>query len=353
MPTPNEVRRTVRGKIGILVLAGLALCRAAAASDEPLRTLADRDNFWIGAAVAISPFWADQTYRDTLAREFNIIVAENAFKSSEIRPAPDSYNFSNADDLVDFAEANGMTIRGHMLIWHNQLASWVTSGTYDRDAAIALMRDHIQTVVGRYQGRVAAWDVVNEAIDDSGAWRTDSFWYRTIGPDYVALAFTFAHEADPAAKLYYNDYSAEGMNAKSDAVYALVRDLKADGVPIDGVGWQMHVVNGFRIGQEHVENAERLAALGLDLTITELDVRLQLPATEAALDRQAEAYGDIGAFCLAQANCVALLTWGFTDRYSWIPGFFAGYGDALIFDANYRPKPAYRALHAALEGSPE
>lgn len=346
--------RSVTGRIGVLVLAGLALCRAAAAADnEPLRALADRDNFRIGTAVAISPFWADQTYRATLARQFNIIVAENAFKWSQIHPVPDSYSFGKADDLVDFARANGMMIRGHTLIWHNQLADWVSSGSYDREAAIALMRDHIRTVVGRYEGRVTAWDVVNEALDDSGALRADSFWYRTIGPDYIALALEFAHEADPAAKLYYNDYGAEGMNPKSDAVYALVRDLKAEGVPIDGVGWQMHVVNGFRIGREHAENAERLAALGLELTITELDVRIRLPATEAALDRQAETYGDIGAFCLAQANCAALLTWGFTDRYSWIPGFFAGYGDALIFDADYHPKPAYSALHAALEASRE
>jgi endo-1,4-beta-xylanase len=165
------------------------------------------------------------------------------------------------------------------------------------------------------------------------------------------MAFRFAREADPGALLYYNDYDAEGAGPKSDAVNELVRGLKARGVPIDGVGWQMHVENGFRTSPEHRENARRLAALGLRLSVTELDVRVELPATAADLARQAETYRDVAAFCLAEPAFEALLMWGFTDKYSWIPSFFPGKGAALIFDERYRPKPAYFALRGALEAA--
>ena len=198
------------------------------------------------------------------------------------------------------------------------------------------------TVVGRYRGRILAWDVVNEAVsDNNGQMRTDSFWHQRIGPEYIAMAFQFAREADPNAILYYNDYSAEGSGAKSDAVFNLVSGLVSQGVPIDGVGWQMHQINPFRIQQAHRTNAQRLGSLGLEVSITEMDVRISLPTTAQELSEQALAYRDLVEFCLAQPNVKTLVTWGFTDKYSWIPGFFSGFGDALIFDMNYQPKPAY------------
>jgi endo-1,4-beta-xylanase len=243
-----------------------------------------------------------------------------------------------------------MKIRGHTLVWHNQLPGWLTGGNFTRDEVTQILRDHILTLAGRYRGRVWAWDVVNEAISDSmGSLRTGSFWYQAIGPDYIKLAFQFAREADPAAKLYYNDYSIEGLNAKSDAVYALVQDLKNQGVPIDGVGWQMHQVGGFRIQPAHQTNATRLADLGLEISLTEMDVRINLPVTSEKLAQQADGYRDSITFCLAQSNCKALVTWGFTDKYSWVPGTFAGWGDALIYDATYQPKPAYFALQSVLQ----
>ncbi len=343
----DTCRRAATAGLVVLSIVGTA----TAANDAPLRVLAAASDLRIGAAVAMGPFRADKMYREVLAREFNILVAENAFKWSEIHIGRSAYYFDDTDALVTFAEDNDMAVRGHTLVWHNQLPGWLTSGTFSRDEAIAILHDHIATVVGRYAGRIAAWDVVNEAIGDDGRLREDSIWYRLIGPDYVAMAFRFAHEADPAAKLYYNDYNAEGMNAKSDAVYALVKRLVDDGVPIDGVGWQMHLVNGFGIGDGHRDNAQRLAALGLEISITELDVRTPLPSTEPALERQARAYGDVTAFCLAEANCKALLTWGFTDAHSWIPQFFRGTGDALPFDAELRPKPAYWAMNEALAGA--
>lgn len=346
MKESQMTRRTIIAA-GMIMLTFAVM---APAQNFPLRVAAEKRGFYVGAAVAIAPFRGDLQYQDTLKREFNIIVAENAFKWTEIHPGRDAYNFADTDALVEFAEANGMKIRGHTLVWHQQLPAWVTGGNVTRDEAIDLLRDHINTVMGRYRGRITAWDVVNEAIDDTtGGLRTASFWHQKIGPEYLRMAFEFAREADPQAKLYYNDYSAEGLGQKSDAVYSLLQGLIAAGTPVDGVGWQMHLVNGFRITDAHRQNAERLAALGLELAITELDVRARLPMSGADLQTQAASYTDVAGFCLSQPSCKALLTWGFTDRHSWVPGFFPGQGDALIFDANYQPKPAYEAMQQALQ----
>ena len=328
----------------VLGLALLLLARTPGAGQATgLRDYAMSNGVRVGAAVAVSPFYNESPYASALGREYNVIVAENAFKFGPIHPGPQTYNFADADALVNYAEANGMKIRGHTLVWHSQLPSWVTGGSFTRDQAIALMRDHIYAVVGRYRGRVWAWDVVNEALDGNGNLATNSFWQQKIGADYIRLAFQFTHEADPDALLYYNDYSIEDMSAKSNGAYNLARGLQQQGAPIQGVGWQTHLLNGFRVNSSHEQNIQRLAALGLEVSITELDVRMSLPATPSALAAQALAYGDVTRFCLAHGNCRALVTWGFTDRYSWIPGVFTGFGAALPFDENYLAKPAYTA----------
>src|SRR5262245_53794625 len=340
-------------RINWLALLLLALSLTAVAEAQTLRDAAAARGLRIGAAVNMSPFRNEPIYTQTLGREFNILVAENAMKFDAMHPAQNTYNFTDADALVAYAEANNMAVRGHTLVWHSQIPGWLTGGNFTRDQVIAIMRDHIMTVVGRYRGRIAAWDVVNEAVsDNNGQLRTDSFWHQRIGPEYIAMAFQFAHEADPDAKLYYNDYSAEGSGAKSDAVFNLVSGLVNQGVTINGVGWQMHQINPFRIQQAHRTNAQRLASLGLEVSITEMDVRISLPTTAQELSEQALAYRDVVEFCLSQPNVKTLVTWGFTDKYSWIPGFFSGFGDALIFDMNYQPKPAYSAMLSALGGGP-
>src|SRR5215475_8236470 len=334
-----------------LALAVCALAIARPAIAAPLRTSATAKGLFVGAAVNMTPFRNEPIYNDTLRREYNLLVAENAFKFDALHTARTTYNFTDADALVAFAQANGMAIRGHTLVWHNQLPSWLTSGNFTRDDVIAILRDHIMTVVGRYRGKILAWDVVNEAIDDAtGQPRTDSFWFQKIGQEYIAMAFQFAHEADPDAILYYNDYGAEASGAKSDAVFNLVSGLVNQGVPINGVGWQMHQINPFSFQQAHQTNAQRLGALGLEVSITEMDVRISLPTTAQELNEQALAYRDVVEFCLSQPNVKTLVMWGFTDKYSWIPGFFSGFGDALEFDANYQPKPAYSAMLSALGG---
>lgn len=328
----------------------LVHCSVGAAQTQPLRVAAEQRNFFIGAAVAMTPFANEAVYHQILQREFNVIVAENAFKWDAVRPSRSTFNFADTDALVNFAEANRMKIRGHTLVWHNQLPAWLTGGNFTRDEVIEILRQHILTFVGRYRGRIWAWDVVNEAIDDvNGGFRTTSFWHQKIGPDYIRLAFEFAREADPDAKLYYNDYSIEGMNTKSNAVFNLLSGLKSQGVPVDGLGWQMHQLNNFRIQEQHRINSRRIADLGLELSMTELDVRMQLPSTADKLQQQAQAYRDSIEFCMSEPHCKALVMWGFTDRHSWIPSTFSGQGDALIYDANYQPKPARAALLEVLE----
>lgn len=319
----------------------------AAPSGQRLRTLAQNRSFYIGAAVNTSAFTNNEaSYIDTLKGEYNVLVAENLMKFDAVHPERYRYDWTRSDQLVNFAETNGMKVRGHALAWHFQIPNWLTDGNFSSQEVKSILEDHVRTVVRRYKNRIWAWDVVNEAIADGGGYRTNSFWYQKLGPDYIKWAFQWAHEEDPNAILYYNDYGAEGLGSKSDSVYNLVRDLRNAGVPVEGVGWQLHETDGWRVSQGNRDNAARLKNLGVELSITELDLRIQLPATQAKLDSQAEGYRQAVEFCLS--NCAALLTWGFTDKYSWVPNFFSGYGDALPFDSNYQPKPAITQCKARL-----
>jgi endo-1,4-beta-xylanase len=316
-----------------------------------LRYLASQHGLLIGAAVDAKALQSNPTYARTLSREFSIVVLENVMKFANIHPAVKTYNFTAADQLVDFATANGMLVRGHTLLWYREDPNWVKSGNYSKDQLIQILHDHIATVVGRYKGRIFAWDVVNEALDDNGHLR-DNVWLRGIGPQYIDLAFQWAHQADPNALLFYNDYNAEGMGAKSNAIYDLVKGLKQRGVPIGGVGLQMHVtVNDHPSARDLKGNIQRLAALGLVVHITEMDVRLVQPASATSLAQQAQVYKGVLDACLAEAAaCQALITWGLSDKYSWVPGFYPGFGSALLFDTSFNPKPAYIMLKEALSG---
>jgi endo-1,4-beta-xylanase len=277
-----------------------------------------------------------------------MITPENAMKFGPLHPGRDSYDFGDADSIVDFAKSHGMEVRGHALVWHNQLPGWLIGKSWERDELIEVLREHIMTVVGRYRGRIDAWDVVNEAVADDGSLR-DAIWLRSIGPDYIDMAFRWAHEADPQARLFYNDYGGEGLGRKSEAIYDLVQGLRRRGVPIHGVGLQMHIgLWPFPSPQDVAANMSRLDALGLEVHVTEMDVRIVSPVTDEKLAEQARIYGDMLRVCLSARNCKAFALWGFTDRYSWIPQFFPGSGWALIFDESYRPKPAYNALSDAL-----
>jgi endo-1,4-beta-xylanase len=322
----------------------------------PLRALADMRGLPIGTAVDMPALEAEPKYRETLHKEFNACVAENAFKQPAVWKGPYEYSFAAPDRLAAFAQENGMALRGHTLIWHQAVPHWLRDGDYPARAVRDMLRAYIHAFVGRYRGRIGQWDVVNEALADDGGLRRDSFWYRTYGEDYISEAFTWAGEADPDARLYYNDYGAEDMGPKSNGVYALVRRLQSQGTPIHGVGLQCHFENGWRVTDDHRANVRRLEGLGLDWQVTECDIRICLdgPApTAEQLAEQARGYGDLIGLCLDEAGCRGFLVWGFTDRHSWIPGFRAGWGAALPLDDDYQPKQAYDAIAAALWGAPK
>ncbi len=313
-----------------------------------LRDLAKARGIKIGAAVAMEPLFSDALYRETLAREFGMITPENCLKFRSVHPRRYRYDFRAGDALAGFAADNGMKMRGHTLVWHESLPPWLIWGIFSREEMAEILKEHIQTVVGHYRGRITCWDVVNEAVEKDGRLR-ETIWLQNLGPGYLEDVFRWAHEADPEAKLYYNDYGAEGMDQKADAVYRLLKELRARGVPVHGVGLQMHFEVEKPPNLEHVAaNIKRLAELGLEVQVTELDLRIQEPVTEEKLAVQAGIYRDLLKICLAAPACRAFMMWGFTDRYSWIPDFFPGRGAALIFDRDYRPKPAYYALREAL-----
>jgi endo-1,4-beta-xylanase len=316
-------------------------------SPATLRRFATDRGFYVGAAVNISPLRNSGLYRETLKREFNMLVAENVMKWEVIHPGKTDYAFADGDAIVEFARENDMQVRGHTLLWHQQLPAWLTTGKFTRDELLEIMHEHIQTVVGHYKGQIMAWDVVNEAVSDSAGKLRDSIWLSGIGPEYIDYAFRWAHEADPDALLFYNDYNGEGMGTKANAIYELVKGMKARGVPIDGVGLQMHIGIGSALPPALLtRNIQRLSKLGLQVHITEMDVKIQdssAPMNERFV-AQAKVYQDIARACLNESACTALLTWGFTDQFTWIPGFTHKPDAPLLFDKSYAPKPAYTAL---------
>jgi endo-1,4-beta-xylanase len=318
----------------------------SAASPSPaLRDIAGSRQ--IGTAVDLPQLKTDTRYAEILAREFNSVTPENALKWERMEPARGSFNWGGADEIVTFAQAHGQKVRGHVLVWHSQLPGWLNGGGFSGAELREILQNHIATEVGRYAGEIYAWDVVNEPFADDGTWR-DTIWLRGLGQGYVADALRWAHAADPGAKLYLNDYDIEGINAKSDAMYELVKSLKAQGVPLDGVGFQAHYDLANPFPSDVAGNLKRFADLGIEVAFTELDARFKLPVTESALARQATYYGQTVAACLAVPACVGVTVWEFTDKYSWVPGFFAGKGAACLYDENLVPKPAYGAALAAL-----
>jgi endo-1,4-beta-xylanase len=333
------------------------LLEAAPESVIPLRQAAEARGFLIGTAVRPSLF-SEGAYSETLAREFNMIEPEDAMKWSVIRRQQGTFDFRDGDEIARFAEAHGMKVRGHCLVWDHDNPDWLVRGHFTPADLATLLQDHIRTVMGHYAGHVFAWDVINEALDENGRLR-DSTWFNKPGIgfsengwQYIEQVFQWAHRSDPHALLFYNEAEGEGLNRKSDAIYAMVKDFKQQGVPIDGVGMQMHLLLDFDT-KAVAANIARLTALGVQVHITELDVSVPLDSSGQAkaedLARQAEIYREIARACIQSSGCNAVQTWGFTDKYSWIGSHSHGSrGAALLFDRSYSPKPSYVTLRDVL-----
>jgi endo-1,4-beta-xylanase len=308
-----------------------------------LRTAGKAAGLLVGAATFPAAL-QEERYAKALAREFNFITPENEMKWEAIHPEPDKWNFGPADTLVKFAQKHGMKVKGHCLVWHAALPKWVNAQMTPEELRGAV-RKHILGEVGHYKGKVYAWDVVNEAVDDKEGLRK-SLFFDKLGEGYIAEVFRLAHEADPKALLIYNEYGAEGLGGKSDRVYELVKKLKADGVPIGGVGLQMHIsAKGYPKPADIAANVQRLAALGLKVNISEMDVRIREVKGELSerLELQRKVYNDVIAACIQEKGFMGVTFWGFTDAHSWVDHYF-GADDPLLFDEGYKPKPAYEGV---------
>ncbi|WP_051392965.1 endo-1,4-beta-xylanase [Glycomyces arizonensis] len=326
--------------------AGLALSTQFAHAQSTLRAGADAQGIDIAVAVNDNLLQNDSTYRNTIATQFNSVTAENVMKMDAVEPSQGNFNFAPGDRLVQFAQQNDMSVHGHTLVWHNQSPNWIKnlSGSAMRQA----MENHITTTMNHWEGDIAGWDVVNEVVD--GGQLRNSFWLQAMGPDYIQWAFEAARAADPSADLYMNDYSIEGINSKSDKYYQMAQDLVSQGL-LDGMGFQSHLILG-QVPGNMEQNLQRFADLGLKVRITELDVRIQMPASQQELQQQAQDYQRVIDICTSIADCSGVTVWGLRDGDSWVPDVFSGYGAPLLYNDNYTTKPAYDAVLEALGGTP-
>jgi endo-1,4-beta-xylanase len=347
----STVRALTAAALAVATAIGLALAVVMSAPTAQAATTlgasAAESGRIFGTAVARSRL-SESQYANILNTEFNGVTPENEQKWDATEPSRNSFNYANADAIVSHARARNMTVRGHTLVWHNQLPSWVSNISTGTEL-LTVMRNHISNVAGHFAGQLAYWDVVNEAFEENGS-RRNSVFQQRIGNSYIEEAFRAARAADPSAKLCYNDYNTDGINAKSDAVLALVRDFKARGVPIDCVGMQAHLVVG-QVPGNMQQNLARFAAEGVDVHITELDIRMPTPPSSSNLQTQAANYRSVIQACMAVPRCTNMTVWGITDRYSWVPDTFPGEGAALLWDDNYNKKPAYATTLAALGGT--
>lgn len=342
------------------IVLAIGICSFCSA--QSLRQAADNARMLVGTAVRSSQL-SETQYAETLAREYNMVEAEDSMKWWVLRPNRSTFDFRQGDELVRFAQAHQMKVRGHCLVWGRDNPGWLTQGHFTSNQLSRLLHRHISRVMKHYAGQVFAWDVVNEGLDENGAVRP-TLWSNqpTIeGKEtaYIEQAFRWAREADPQALLFYNDAEGEGINRKSDAIYAMVKDFKRQRVPIDGVGLQLHIssLDTYTLDAQVAgitTNIDRLTALGLQVHITELDVSLPLDSNGASrvedLERQSNIYRAIIRACLNNPGCTAIQTWGFTDKYSWIGSHSRGSrGNALLFDRTYRPKAAYQAMLEELQ----
>ena len=275
-------------------------------------------------------------------------------------PDRGNFTFDGADEVVAIATANGDELHCHNLVWHSQLSPWVTEGNYDNATLIQIMKDHITAVAGRYKDVCTRWDVVNEALNENGTYR-ESVWYQTIGEAYLPLAFKFAAAVTPKSKLYYNDYNLEDGGNKTQGAKRIVELVQSYGVRIDGVGFQAHLTSegtessGGGVAPDRatlVDTLSSVAALGVDVAYTELDIRLNVPANASAVQAQAEVWDSTVRACMDVEACRGITVWGISDKYSWIPGTFPGEGEALLWDEDLMKKLAYNVTLEAILSYP-
>ena len=298
----------------------------------------------LGTALGLDVLTDPNTrYPATFISDFGSMTPEHEMKWVATEPQPGSFTFQAADSMVNWALGNGKSVHGHNLVWYDSLPSWLTDGTWTRTQLLSILQRHITTVVSHFKGRVTAWDVVNEPLNQDGTLMTDLF-ERIIGPEYIADSLRWAHAADPNALLYINEYGTETINAKSNALFALAKSLIAAGVPLNGVGFQMHVsTSSYPTASQLALSMQRFADLGLRTDVTEMDVKTSTTSGTPMgnpLDAEAAAYGQAANGCALVPACTHFTTWGISDELSWL----GSAQQPLMFDTSYQPKPAYGAV---------
>lgn len=273
-----------------------------------------------------------------------MIVSENNMKNANIHPTKRFWNWSDTDHLIEFAKENDIDVKFHTLFWHQQNAPFIMN-LGSREEALAAMDEHIEKITEHYKGKIKVYDVVNEMFEEDGSFRK-SVWFNQLGPEYLEHALRKTHECDPDAKLYLNEYNNENMGyAKSDSMYNLVKDFKARGVPIDGVGMQLHLDGTQPLNEEALlANIRRYAELGIEISFSEVDVRIPTGEAEKWQEAQKNVFCTLLKIALEEPNVKSYIMWGYSDNGSWVPGTFPGYGYALPFDKDRKPKPVYNAM---------
>lgn len=354
-------------------LVGLAITGGTASSAAPskstfrppadsLRVLAEPIGLRVGTAAVPSEL---TNYGQIIGDQFSTVTPGNEMKWQVVEPVQGTYDWTDGDKLVAFAKAHGQLVRGHTLVWHNQLPDWltvgVTNGSISNDQLKALLHKHITDEVTHFKGKIWQWDVANEFFTDSNPsqMNPNDFWVSHLGTGILEDVFRWAHAADPHAILCYNDYNIageDGNNAKADAVYAWAKQALSDRVPLGCIGDQGHLDTQYDFsGALMQQDLQRYADLGVKVAITEADVRTfvsdaasSVPTDHLSVFAQPFEYDQMLKACLAVRQCISFTLWGITDASSWIPDVFKGEGYALIYDVNLKPKAAYTVLQQDL-----
>ncbi|KDR75990.1 hypothetical protein GALMADRAFT_210718 [Galerina marginata CBS 339.88] len=329
------------GKIAALISALLGSVPFTTAQLDILAQLAGKKYF--GTATD-NPELTNASYVAQLGNtlDFHQLTPANSMKWDATEPSRGVFTFNAGDAIVAQAKANGQLMRGHNCVWHNQLPNWVTAGNFDNATLLSIVENHCGTLVGHYKGQILSWDVINEAFNDDGTFR-QSVFFTTTGTAYIKVALRAARAADPAAKLYINDFNVEGTGAKSTALANLVKELQDEGIPIDGIGVQSHLIVG-EVPTTMRQNLQNFANLGVEVALTELDIRMTLPDTPALSVQQTKDYETVISACRTVSGCIGVTLWDWTDKFSWVPGTFAGQGAACPWDENFNRKPAYLGI---------
>lgn len=349
----------------VLLLANCNRADELFGDGETVKQYAEQRGLYVGAAYNywVAKYESDgEQYENLFAQEFNALTDYSTLEMEEILSAPDEYYFDPADYICAYCSDNGMVMTGQHLVWHGGIAEWVETNITTGNQAVQFLQSYISNVVihyrNEYPGIIRWWSVVNEAISHSAPYSyRDTIWYDLIGPDYIELAFRWAHEANPDAKLYYNDYGIETPGPKTDYVFSMLSNLIADGVPVHGVGLQCHfsLSDEMDITNDLSAVIRNFAGLGLEVYITELDILINDDSDGKSADklnRQAEWFRQVTEVCINEPACKIMMMWGLTDKYSYV-----NHADWLdqdedwphIFDESLQPKPAYYAIRNELK----